>query len=161
MVLIFIIIIGNIFTIMGCVSVFIKNESAEIIVFKNVFPARAEPVVDRNDTFSKSVYNPLWLQFYFSKYVHRMLMKFHLCLFRVKQSPNSITCLISIMFWSVIQSSFSSGNNLSLLHFFNLIGLLLSLLNFLNISTILFTIEIVWELILIIFTIFGTEVVRN
>ena len=61
MILIFIIIIRNILTIMGCVSILIKNEFAEIIVLENVLFAGSKSVVDRNYSFSESMNNPFWL----------------------------------------------------------------------------------------------------
>lgn len=61
MILVFVIIVRYVFTIMSCISVFIKNEFAEIIVFKNVLSVRTKSVVHRNHAFSKSMNNPFWL----------------------------------------------------------------------------------------------------
>lgn len=61
MILIFIIIIRNILTIMSCVSIFIKNEFAEIIVLENILLAGSKSVVDRNNSFSEGMNNPFWL----------------------------------------------------------------------------------------------------
>lgn len=115
MFLIFIVIIGNILTVMCGVSVFIENEFAKIIVFENILSVRCEPVVDRDDSLSECMNKPFGLQLQFRLNIHRMLKQFDLGFLRIKQPPHRIPFQIGIMLGSVIQSSFSSGYDFSLL----------------------------------------------
>lgn len=59
MLLIFVVKIGGIFFVMSGVSVLIEDEFAEVVVFKDILPVRAEPVIQRNEALSDCMDEPL------------------------------------------------------------------------------------------------------
>ncbi len=62
MFLVVIIIVWDVLLVMGCISVFVKYISAEVVVFEYVLSVASESVVEGNNALTESVDEPFWLQ---------------------------------------------------------------------------------------------------
>ena len=102
MLLIFVIIIWDIFFVMNGVSVFIEEKLAKVIVFENVLSVRSKPVIDRDEAFTESVNQPFGLEAQLRNNLHRMFMEFDKSFFRITKSPYGVTFKICIMLRQVI-----------------------------------------------------------
>ena len=73
MFLVFVIKIRDVFLVMGCVSVFVEDEFAQVVVFKDVFSVSSESVVEGDDTFTDGVDEPFRLEHDFTNDRHGMI----------------------------------------------------------------------------------------
>lgn len=157
MFLIFVIEVRNVFLVMSCVSVFVEDEFAQIVVFKNVFSVSSESVVEGDDALTNSVDKPFGLEHKFANNRHGMIEQLDVGWLNVIQSPHGIPSQIGIMFWPVINSAFSSGDDFTLFQILNGSDFFFGLFNFLDIASILFSIEIVWILIFLVVVVLRTK----
>ena len=75
MFLIFVIEVRDVFLVMSCVSVFVEDKFAQIVVFKNVFSVSRESVVEGDDALTNSVDKPFGLEHKFANNRHGMIEK--------------------------------------------------------------------------------------
>lgn len=73
MFLIFVIEVRDVFLVMSCVSVFVEDKFAQIVVFKNVFSVSSESVVEGDDALTNSVDKPFGLEHKFANNRHGMI----------------------------------------------------------------------------------------
>lgn len=101
-------------------------------------------MIQRKQTHSKSMYDPLGLQLQFSCYWCAIGFEFIEHFFGIIESPCCVVCYIKVMLWFVKYSSLSTRNQVSRLE---LSQFLLCLCHPLQVIGMLFLVYIVWEFV--------------